>query len=357
MQLVGQPRDDALHLLQLLVEILAQPRQLFDVAKLFGLDRLVICLGEDLVGGLVLVFAEIVRAPGLLTFALVVLGFAFHRHVVGIDFDGLLVAFLAFAFGIFDLIGGGAFGLLGFAGLTVVGAFLALAFLIVVVAGILAAVFAEIFAHIEVAQKIARRTGKGRLVFQKVMQMFERLAGLVFHQLAPLRHQLFGGGWRCFAGQLFAHDHGQRFGKRGFVARGDLFVAAFVKFLLKRRGEVVRRAFHLRGADGFAARLLECVENLKRFAALGLQLDGRLVVVMGKAQGVGIRHAAHAGHFFGRKVPARHGQARAQAPQAGGLRAIGHVQLGLFRHGFHGGSQRALERFCRSFLGHSSCDA
>src|SRR5262249_19878471 len=53
LQPVGEPRDDALEMRELLVEILAQPRKLVGIAEIGRLDLLVEFAGEDLVSVLV----------------------------------------------------------------------------------------------------------------------------------------------------------------------------------------------------------------------------------------------------------------------------------------------------------------
>ena len=50
LQAIGEARYDALHLLQLLVEILPQSLQLISIAQLFGFNGLVKFCGEHIIG-------------------------------------------------------------------------------------------------------------------------------------------------------------------------------------------------------------------------------------------------------------------------------------------------------------------
>ena len=169
LQAVGEARHHALQAGQLLVEIVAQPRQFLGVAEVLGGDLFVELVGEDLVEVFIGQRREgQLRAPGLfalgLFLALLVVGLLVDVHLLGVHLGGLglalgvlqllhrlLLAFLVLAFGRFLALAGIGLGLV-----------------LVVVLVRLVGVVAQFIGHLEGGDDVARHARQRRLVVNVV---------------------------------------------------------------------------------------------------------------------------------------------------------------------------------------------
>ncbi len=208
LQPVGKPRDDALQMRELLVEIAAQPFQFVVVAQILGRDHLVEFRREGMIfRSTRLVDAARIR-PRRLARRLVVAEFAIIERVAG---RGLRAFHRAFR----HLVGGGL-GLIGAhflrrvavgrpfrAGLIVLA--VAAVVLVLVVIGLGVAVVAEV----ERRQQIMHDVAEFSLILREAAQLIEARADLVFQQRPPEIDHFSRGGGRRQARKAFAHQHRQ----------------------------------------------------------------------------------------------------------------------------------------------------
>ncbi len=347
---VGETRDDALQMRELLVEIGAQPLQLVMVAEILGGDdlvefrrkgvifrpaRLVLAVRirtRRLARGLVvaeLAVVEGVRGRGLR---------AFHRALAHLLARGLRLvgAHLLGGIGI-----GRAFG----AGLVVV----AVAVLVVLV--IVLAVGVALVAELERREQIMHGVAEPGLVLDQAIEPVEPLADLVFEDGTPEIDDLPGRRRRRHAGQPFAHQHRQRIGQRRIGAVGDLVELAAMEVIVEHRGEVFRNPRHAARADRLDAGLLDRLEHAARLRIAGHQLAVQLRIVTGELERDGIGVAAHDGGIALGHLARGLGQPRLAGRKARPLGREADLELGRLRDRLEAGRHRALERLGRSFLG------
>src|SRR5690606_28935828 len=167
LQPVGEAGDDALQMLQLLVEIGAQPRQFLRVAQFLGADHFVEARGEGaIVGAARRVPAHVARAPGLggvvAAGGVGILRAVGGRRVVGIS--GLLGCVVGGELGIFGR--GAVLGVFAFGGVLLVRLIGVL--VVVLVPVVLLAVGELLLAHVERGEQFMHRLGETALVVDLV---------------------------------------------------------------------------------------------------------------------------------------------------------------------------------------------
>ncbi len=269
------------------------------VAQFLGVDFLVEFLGEDAIVDLLVEIVEgAVGAAGLagrLGILIEIVGHFLVRHLgaVHLAFFHLLLRGLAFISG--RRIGTGLFldlfflGLVG-ARLLLVG-FCLLAFRLVIVV-------AEFLRHLHGGQHLAHQPRKRLLVANHLGKVAQVAGGLVLDEVAPQVENLAGTGRWFFAGQLFAHQKGDGFGKRCIVLRVDARKIRLGIFFRVHGLNVGGHARHAQRTDGFHPRLLNSVEDQPRLGTLRRHHRMGVSVMAGKAKRHGIAKATGDGDFL-----------------------------------------------------------
>jgi hypothetical protein len=332
LQAVGELGDDALQMLKLLIELLAQPRQFVRVAQILGRDFLV----------------EAARIG-----AIDMLGIR-HRA---------LAARLRAAWTVLALGGGGIFlGLVGavilgglalhFLGLRAEHGFrfglrLPLAFLrVVLLAGLLAAILVFVgvvvrlglglrLGQIHRGQQLAGGTGEGGLVVEGGAHLQQRLICVLTEHVAPLIEHALDRDGRDLAGHLLARQQRQRRADGQLVLPRHAVVALGLAFLGQLGAEVGGDARHVARANDLDTSLFERVIGILRLAPRRHAGGMQGVVVMTQAQSERIGLAAQFRHLRRRQRPRGQRQAGALAGQAG--------WAGLERDGAQDARRGALE--------------
>ncbi len=349
LQPVGEPRDDALQMRELLVEIAAQPFQFVVVAEILGRDHLVEFRRE----GMIFRPARLVDAarirPRRFARGLVVAEFAVVEGVAGGGLRAFHRAFRHFVGRRLRLIGahllrrvavGRALG----TGLVIlaVAAFV----LVFVVVGLGVAVVAEF----ERRQQVMHGVAEFRLILGDAAQLIEPHADLVFQDRSPEIDHLARCRGRREPGQPLAYQHRQRVRQRRVGAVGDFVELAAMEMIVEHRGEIFRNAGHPPRADRLDARLLHRLEHAAGLRISRHQLAMHFRIVTGELERDRIGVAAHDG-----RVPLGHLARRLRQPRLarrearpfGGER---YFEFGRFRDRAQAGGDRALERLGRRFL-------
>jgi hypothetical protein len=349
LEAVGEPRDDALQMRELLVEIAAQALQLIMVAQVFGRDHLV----EFWRKGVIFRAARLVGAarirPRCFARRLVVAEFAILE---GVRRGSLRAFHRAFR----HLVGGGL-GLIGahlLRGIRVGRAFRAGLVVLAVAAFVLVLVLVglgiAVVAEFECGQQIMHRITEFRLILGKAVQPVEPRTDLVFQHRPPEVDHLAGSRRRREAGQALTHQHRQRIGQWRIGAVGDLVELAAMEMIVEHRGEILRNARHPPRAERLDTGLLDGFEYATCLRISRHQLAVNFRIVTGKLQRDRIGVAAHdrgiaPGHLARRLRQPR--LSRRKARPLGGKR---HFKLRLFRDRAQAGRDRAFERLGRRFL-------
>ena len=349
LQAVGEARDHALQIRELLVEIAAQAVELLRLAQLLGRDRLVEFDGEGaIVRAARLVVAEMARPLRLAR------GFGVaHVGVVG-HVGGRRIGSFGGAIG--HVLGGHlrvlrahALHVVAVGGVAVLAGIL-LAALVLAFVVFLLGIAAAVVAHFERVEQIVHRVAELALVLEHAFQPVEIAPGAVLDQRTPEVDQLLGGRGRRHAGQPLAHHQRQRVLDRRVGALGDGVELAAVEFLVKHGGQILGDAVHAPRADRLDARLLDRLEHRARLLAAGLQAAVHRRIVAGNAQCDRVGMAAHDRRLAARELARRLRQPHLAAHQAGALGGEGHFQLRLARDGAQAAGDRALERLGRRVL-------
>jgi len=278
-------------MVELLVELLAQPAELLRVAELVGLDHLVELGGVGAVAaGIVgaLHLTALLRAAGLVValgggaLILALLGLLLRRlalHRLGL---GAEHAFLVLGLG------------LALPGLVLLGGLLAalLAILLVLALGLHLG-----FGEVERGQQLAGGTREGVLVLGRRGHFLKRGLGILGQRIAPeIEHALRRLGHRL-AGQSFADQQGQRGGQRQLIlARHPVITVGFA--LIGEAGaQIGGDARHMLAAQHLDAHILQRVEHLPRLTPLRQAGIVDVFGVVPQLESGGIRRAAQLGHF------------------------------------------------------------
>ena len=339
LQPIGELRDHALQVLQLLVELLAQAGQLGGVTEVLGADLLVELPGEGAVrrldiGGRAL--ARRLRAA---------------RPVVAL---GGLVALLG-VLGILAL-GRLALHLLGLGGQRALGLALAVALaflLLVLLAGLVRSLLALVgllrlgvdlrLGQIHRREQFARRTGEGVLVGASARHLGHRRLRLRADRLAPQRQHAGHAGRVGGARHPLAREQAERGGHRQLVAPGHAVVSLGLALLGQARAQIGRDPAHPVAAHHLAAHLLERVVHVAGLALARHARGVHRVVVMAQPQGHAVGRPAQPGHLGRRQGSGGQGQARALAAEAGGAGLEGDRDVRLPRHRPQRAGRGALE--------------
>ena len=271
LQPVGEARDHALQVRELLVEIAAQALQLLRLAQVLGVDRLVELGGERLVVGAArLVEAVMARAPGLVRrLRIAHVGVVRHVGRVGVErIGGALGQFIGRHLGLLE---GHALGVFGFLGLAVARQLVVAALAVAVALVLLVRIAAAVVAHVERVEQVVHGVAEAPLVLDELLEPVEIAAGAVLDPRPPQVDQPARCGRRRLPGEPLAHHQGERILDRGIGTVGDLVELAAVKAVVEHGGEIVRDAFHAARTDRFDARLLDRLEHGARLLAAGLQ--------------------------------------------------------------------------------------
>ena len=208
LQPVGKTRDDALQMRELLVEIAAQPVELFCLAQVFSGNRLVEFGGE----GPIVRSARFVRAKMARSLRLAGRFGITHVGVIGHIGSRRLDRF---GRGIGHVLGGhlrvlhahalhfvGIGGIAIFAGLLLAAILLAFVLLVLRVA-------AAVLAHFESIQQIMNDIAELSLILDQILQPVEIASGALLDQRTPQIDKPLGRRRRSQAGQTLAHHHAQ----------------------------------------------------------------------------------------------------------------------------------------------------
>ena len=333
----------------LLVEQLAQPRQLVGIAQLVGVDHLVRQGAEGAIDRGIVGAAPRHRAGAARPAGIVV---ARTRHHLAIAGFGRVLGILGLAIG-GRAVGRGlrpGGGALAFA-LVLALAFLAL-LLLVAFRGILG--FAEI--DVEILQHAAGGARICVLVENGAIEFAEILGDPRFQPRAPQIDDAARRGRRPFAGQGLAGQQAHRLGHRALGALGDALEALPAILLVEHRGEIAGDPDHPPRAQGLDPRLLDRLEYRARQRAAGDAFAVHGVVVIAHAQGHAVGGAAQLRGLLGRQVARRVRQPHPGAAQTGRLGAKGDGQIVALGDRPQRRRGRPLEDFGRGeFLRHQLC--
>ncbi len=314
-------------MLQLLVELLAQPDQLVGIAQILGRDFLIVQAGVGAIGGAIVgggAFPPWLRAAGAVVafgdggfvfrfLAGVVGGFAFHFLRLGAEGAFLVGLGLAFAL----------FGVVLFAGL-----FAALFAFLVLVVGLGVSLG---FGEFHRGEQLARGAGEGALVFLGAAKFGERLLDGGVHALAPQVEHAAGGFRHRLAGHAFAGEQGERGGDRQLLFPRHAVVAFGLAFLGELGVQVGGDTGHVPRADGFHPGLFQRVVHVAGLAPVRHARVVHGVVVVAQPQRDRVRRAAQLGHLGRRQGAGGQRQAGALAGHAGGAGLEIHLHVGDFR--------------------------
>ena len=350
LQPVGEPRDDALEVRELLVEIGAQPLQLVMVAEVLGRDDLVEFRREGVIFGAArLVGATAVR-PCRLARRLVIAKLAVIQRIGRRRLRRLhralrhLVRRRLRLVGTHLLRGVGLRRALG-TGLVVV------AVAIVVVVLILFRIGVALIAEIERRQQVMDEVAELGLILGEAAELVELRADSLLQEGPPEIDHLARRIRRRQTGQPLAHHHRERIRQRRIGAVGDLVIFAAMEVIVEHRGEILGDTGHALGTDGLDTGLLDRLEHAARLRIARDQLAVNLRIMTGEFQRDGISMAAHdrgiaLGHLArGLRQPRF---ARRKARPLGGE---GDFELGRSRDRAQAAGHRALERLGRRLLG------
>ena len=354
LQPVGEPRHHALQVRELLVEIAAQPVELFGLAQVLGRNHLVVLDDE----GMIIRTARLVLAVAAGTarlgrsFGIAHLGVFGHlgRQRLG-GFGGRFRHVLAGRIGLVHP----GLHVLGLGALAVFAVLLLAALLLALLALLLVGFGRAVVAHVEAVEQIVHHVAEIGLMLDEPLQPVELAPGAVLDQRPPEIDELLGGRRRRLAGEAFAHHHGDRLLDRRIGAVGDLVELAAMEAVVDHGGKILRHARHAPRADRFDARLLDRLEHRPRLLSARHQLavDARIVTRELERDGVGV--AAHDRRIGAGELARRLGQAGLAADDAGTFGGERDFKLGLAGDGAQAAGDRALERLGRGFLRGSSC--
>ena len=294
LQPVGEPGHHALQAGQLLVEIVAQPRQLIAVAQLLRRDRFVELVGMDPIK---IVIARAgkrqLRPPRLIGVRrLLAVGVVGGSSPVALGLVLLRPPRISLGpcsmSSLWALSGSSSVSLAVLGALALIASASSSSSLFFALVGVLA----ELIGHIERGDHIPRHAGKRRLVVQGVDQMVELACGFLLDPGTPQLHQLAGMPRRLAAGEALAHHQRQRLLERRVLALGGVGDGPLLIAIVEHGAEIVRHPGHDAGADGLDAGLLDRFEDRPGIAAFGLILGMDVDIVIGEPQGEGIGKAA-----------------------------------------------------------------
>ncbi len=349
LQPVGEPRDDALQMRELLVEVAAQPFQFVMVAEIFGRDHLVELRRKGVIFRPARLVGTARIRPRRLARRLVVAEFAVVERIAGGGLRALHRTLRHFVGGGLRLVG--AHFLRGIGIRRALGAGLvALAVLILVVLVVIGVRIAVV-AEIERRQQVMHEIAEPRLVLGDAAELVEPSADLVFQHRPPEVDHLFRGRRRREARQPFAHQHRQRVRQRRIGAVGDLVIFAAMEMIVEHRGQVLCNARHPARADRLDARLLHRLEYAARLRISRYQLAVHLGIVTGELERDRVGMAAHDGRIAFGHLAGRLRQPRLARRETRTLGRKRHFQLRRPCDRTQARGYRALERLGRGFLG------
>ena len=350
LQPVGEPRDHALEMGELLVEIAAQPVELLGLAQIFGGDGLVELGGEGPVIGTARLVAAALARPPRLGGILRIAHLGIVRHVGGRRIGrlgGAVGQVLGRGVRLFEAHALAVLGLRGFAVL----ALLVLAAFLVVVLAVLLVLVAALVAHVEGIEQVVDDVAELALVLDHVLEPVEVAPGAALDEAAPQLDEAARRRRRRLAGQALAHQHRQRLLDRRIGAIGDLVEFAAMELVVEHGGEILGDALHAARPDRLDAGLLDRLEHRARLLAARQQAAVNGVVVAGHAQRDRVGMAAHDRGIGRRELARRLRQPRLAARHAGPFGRERDLKLGLARDRAQAAGHRALERLGRGFLG------
>jgi hypothetical protein len=190
-----------------------------------------------------------------------------------------------------------------------------LVFLVALFAFVLVGLATTVLAHVEAIEQVVHDVAEPALVGQHALEPIEIAAGALLDQRPPQIDQLSRGGRRRFAGEPFAHHHGERIFDRRIGTVGDLVEFAAVETVVQHGGEILGDAAHAARADGLDAGLFDGIEHRARLLAAGHELAMHRRVVTGEPQRDRIGVAAHDGRLALVEAARRLRQARLAAGQ------------------------------------------
>lgn len=158
--------------------------------------------------------------------------------------------------------------------------------------------------------------GKRLLVLDHVAKIVEIAGRLVLDERPPEVEHLAGTRRRLDAGQLFAHQHGDRFADRRVFLPFDTGKIRLRVFFRMHRIEVGGHAGHPQCADRFDARLFDRIEHDARIGALRRHAGMRGRVMAGDSQRHGIAEPTGHREFVRRRSLGDFRQANALAGKA-----------------------------------------
>ncbi len=349
LQPVRQPRDDALQMRQLLVEIAAQALQFVMVAKILGRDHFVEFRRE----GVIFRPARFVGATGIrprrLARGFVVAEFAIVESVRRGSLRALHRAFRHLFRGGLRLIGAHFLRRVAVRrtlrpGLVVLA--VAIVVLVLVVVGLGVAIVAKLKRR----QEIMHRVAEFRLILGEAIEPIEPGADLVFQHRTPQVDHLARRRRRCEAGQAFAHQHRQRIGQRRVGAVGDLVELAAMKMVVEHRGQIFGDPRHPPRAKRLDPRLLDRFEHAARLRISRHQLAVHFRIMAGEFQRDRIGVAPHDGRIAPGHLARRLRQPCLARRQARSLGRERHFEVRRFRDRAQTARHRALEGLGRRFL-------
>ena len=335
-----------------MVEIGAQARQFLGVAEVRCVRGLVMGAGEDGIDETVALVARLeIRAQGLRAVIILV------RRVIGFEIGVLVdrdIRFLAVdLFGVarFHLLSRGAHLLFG--GRILFGR---LGVVVLLLFGVVLLVALDILAGDvrgrQVTDDRADGLAEGRLVVQLAGKPIERLAGAGLDLLAPDGGDALGAFRQCAAGEAFAQKEfeGRSEDRFGVFRAGAEIGGAAAE--IERRVEIAGGALHGIGAEAFdTGRFGAFIDAAGKLALRAvLEMGGR--IMMGAAQGHGVRLPPDAGGELGRDLDRWRTQ---HDPVAVIARVIteADLQFALGTHRLGGRGERGLEEILGGgVLGH-----
>src|SRR5579883_3207379 len=353
LQPVGEPRDHALQMRELLIEQAPQPRQLLGVAEVLGVGGLVELRREGPIGCGILAGVAVARenprparAPGILV--------ACARHELAahlLGTGGVAVLLLAFGNARFeralrarDRALAGLVLALGVPGL------LAFAFLVVALAGGLGIAQVEI----EILDQLARGLAVGVLILDHPVQIANVTADLAFEEGPPQIDQPLGSGRRRRTRQLLAGQEPDRLCERAVAPLGEAVVALAAVPLVQHGREIGGDPAHAPGAQRLDPRLLDSLEDRARHLVLRQALGMELRIVIAEPERERVGGTAHQRSLVLREVARRHRQPRARARESRRLWPIAYGHVVALRDRTkrrRGGALEVLDR--RGWLGHA----
>src|SRR5260221_5219526 len=288
LQPVGEARDDALQMGELLVEEVAQPRQLVGVAQLLGLDGLIATRREGLVEFLIRSAGGVARQhAGPAGLARIIIAGARHHLAFGFLAAGILAVLAALRRAALERRLGAGRGALAALGLP-----LAVLRLVALALGFVAVLAILAVAEVEILDQPPRHPPVGFLVAGVASKIGDVLADAGLEIGPPRIADLARGGGRRLAGDLLARQQADRLRERHVAALRHPLVALPAIALVEHRREVVGDADHAAGAERLDARLLDgVVDGARGFAGRhAAVMDG--LVVIAQAEGDGGRGPA-----------------------------------------------------------------